>query len=278
MLRILTDTTSCLSPEAGLKHGIVVVPQLVLFKGKQYLEWVELTPAQHLEMLQDESALPASRPISVDGFEQALRPLVEAGDSVICIHPSRKLSEIMDIVGQAASRFPNADIRVLDSDQIASPMATMAIQAAEWARQGVNVNEVIHRLNRLNYKSKLYFLVATLDYLQRGGRIGGAKALIGKLLGIKPVLALQNGQVDQFETARTFRHGVVRLKELVVSLSQDEDTLLSVMHAGDPQSGQQLAQELAWTLNLAHPVPVYDIPPSVATHTGPGTLGVSFFR
>jgi DegV family protein with EDD domain len=277
MVRILTDTTSCLSPGVGGNYGITVVPQLVDFSGTRYREWLDLTPDAFLEKLAHASDMPASTPNTVDEFANMLQPLVESGESVICIGPSRKVSKTLEVVEQAAARFPGADIRLIDTRVIAGPNATLAILAAKWAANGQNADEIEKRLRAMVPHARVYVLVSTLDYLARGGRIGGASALVGNLLQLKPILTLKNGVVEQHEVARTFRHALVRLEEIAIALARPEwDLHLNVMHAGALEQCQTLAQDLAWKLSLTK-VPIYDLPPTVTCHTGPGSLAVSFF-
>ena len=277
MVHILTDTTSCLSPEAGQQFGITVVPQLVEFSGVRYREWVDLPPAAFIEKLKNSPEPPVSTPSSVEVFAEALRPLAEAGEGVICIGPSSKLSQTLAIMEQAAGRFPGADIRLVDTRQIGSANATLAMLAAQWAAEGQNIDRIETHLFQMLPNARVYFLVPTLDYLQRGGRIGGASAMVGRLLQLKPILTFTDGQVDQYDMVRTFRHALVRLQDLVVANARtDWELHLSVMHAGDEAQGKALAQGLAWMLSLPR-VPLYDVPPTITCHSGPGTLGVSFF-
>jgi DegV family protein with EDD domain len=276
-VHILADTTSCISPELGRQHGITVVPQLVDFSGKIYREWLDLTPADFVKKLQAAPEMPNSTPSGPEVFAEAMRPLVEAGDSIVCIMPSRLVSKTYDIVQQAAQRFPGADIRLVDTRLIASPNVTLALQAAQWAALGQSAEYIAQRLERMATRGRVYFLVSTLEYLAHAGRIGGAEAWLGNLLQLKPILTFTQGQVDRFDTVRTFRHALIRLADLVLENARtDWELHLTVMHAGDPEQGQALAQDLAYKLDVSK-VPLYDIPPTVACHTGPGTLGVAFF-
>ena len=124
---------------------------------------------------------------------------------------------------------------------------------------------------------RVFFLVATLEYLAKGGRIGGAQALLGSVLQIKPILTLRDGKVDQFERERTHKRAVARLKEIVLQdIRRDGQGYLSVMHAAVPQEAQALAGDLGMELGIRD-IPILDVPPAIVTHGGPGILGVSFF-
>jgi DegV family protein with EDD domain len=149
--------------------------------------------------------------------------------------------------------------------------------AAGWASAGDDADAIQARLRDLTPRCRVYFMVATLEYLAKGGRIGGASALLGSLLQIKPILTLRDGRVDQFERERTHKAALARLKTLVLEqIPRDGSGHLSVMHAGVPEQGQALADDLGAQLGLSG-VPILDVPPAIVTHAGPGLLGVSFF-
>jgi len=126
-------------------------------------------------------------------------------------------------------------------------------------------------------RARVYFLVDTLEYLARGGRIGGAARLLGSVLQIKPILSLQGGKVEPYEKERTHKRAVGRLKEIVMEqIPMDGSGYLTVMHAGVPYAAQKLAFELGDCVHQSY-VPIFDMPPAIVTHGGPGILGVAFF-
>jgi DegV family protein with EDD domain len=177
----------------------------------------------------------------------------------------------------AAQDFPDADIRVIDTRVIGSPLCTMVQQAALWAEAGVDADSIVQRLQSMTDRARLYFLVPSLEFLQRGGRIGGAQALLGSVLQIKPILCLQDGRVDRYESERTYKRALARLKELVVEQFPHAGAgFLTIMHAGVPDEGNALAADLSKRVNQED-VPVYNVPPAIVTHGGPGLLAASFF-
>jgi DegV family protein with EDD domain len=124
---------------------------------------------------------------------------------------------------------------------------------------------------------RIYFLVATLDFLARGGRIGGAAALVGSLLQIKPILTFREGKVDQFERERTYRRAFSRLAQIAIEqMPHDESAYPSVMHAGVPEEAQRMAAELAAASGISR-IPILNLPPAIVTHGGPGMVGIGFF-
>ncbi len=277
MIRIVTDSTAGLSPEMAQQYGIAVVPQVVIFGDEQFLELQELSAADFMARLQAARILPKTAAPSPGAFEAVYRPWVEAGDAILSIHPSADISGTMRGATTAAASFPGADLRLLDTRTIAGPLGRLVLLAAAMAAEGRQVDEIWQRLNDLAPRARIYFLVDTLDYLQRGGRIGGAAALVGSLLQVKPILGLSDGRVVVVERQRTHSRALNRLKELVITAAaRGEAAYLSVMDAGRPVLAQTLADELQAALD-APDVFSADLVPAIVTHTGPGALGVGFF-
>lgn len=277
MVKIITDTTSGLPLEIAQKYQIPVIPQVIIFGDKSYYEGVELDNAGFMQKLRASSTLPKTAAPPPELFVEQFDKLVPSGEPILCIHPSDEVSGTVRSALVAAKDFPGADIRVIDTRTVGSPLATLVQLAAEWAAAGESADTIEKRLNALIPRSRIYFCVATLEYLARGGRIGGATALLGSVLQIKPILILKDGKVNQFEKERTHRRAVARLKELVhTQYPHNRAGYLSIMHASVPDQAQVLANELGAELKLDN-VPVLDVPPAIVTHGGPGILAVAFF-
>jgi DegV family protein with EDD domain len=277
MVKIITDTTASLPDETARRYDIPVIPQVIVFGTDSYLEGIEIDKATFMERLKTSRELPKTAAPSPDLFVKEFERLVPEGEPILCIHPSSEVSGTVRSATVAARDFPGADIRVIDTRFIAGPLATMVILAAQWAEAGDDADAIEARLRDLTSRCRLYFMVATLEYLARGGRIGGASALLGGVLQVKPILTFQDGQVNQFERERTHKRAVARLKSLVLEqFPPDGSGRLSVLHADVPDQGQALADDLGAQLDLSQ-VPLYDIPPAIVTHAGPGLLGVGFF-
>jgi DegV family protein with EDD domain len=277
MVRIITDTTSCLHPAIARRYNIPVIPQVINFGEESYLEGVDIDISTFMEKLRTSPKLPKTAAPPPELFAREFERLVPTGETILCIHPSIEVSGTVRSAQVAALDFPEADIRVIDTRFIASPLGVLVEQAAQWAEQGISADEIESCLQKMIDRGRIYFLVSTLEFLAKGGRIGGASALLGSLLQIKPILTFRNGRVNQFEKARTMRNALTRLKDLVADeIARDGQGFLTVMHAGVPEQGQALADDLAARLDLTC-VPVFDMPPAIVTHGGPGILGVGFF-
>jgi DegV family protein with EDD domain len=277
MVNIVTDTTSCINLDIARNFGIPVIPQVVTFGEQSYLEGVDIDFNTFLEKLKSSKELPKTAAPPVIEFVRVFENLTASGEPILCIHPSADVSGTVRSALTAAAEFPGADIRVIDTRLIASPLGTLVELAAKWAQQGQDIDTIQSRIEAMAKRCRIYFLVATLDYLIRGGRIGGAQALVGSLLQIKPILTFHEGRVDQYDRARTMRHALERLKQIVCEQYPAKgEAHLTVLHGGVPDDGQALAKDLAALLNIPCPA-IYEMPPAIVTHAGPGVLGVGFF-
>jgi DegV family protein with EDD domain len=277
-IRIVTDTTAALPPEYARAHQIEVVPQIINFGAASFLEGVTLEYGEFIRRLKSSPQLPKTAAPQPGDLIDAYRRQLAHAQTIISIHPSSEVSGTVRSAQTAKNdAFPNADIRILDSRLVAGNLASMVIAATEWAEQGVGADEIIARLQVMIPRGRIYFLVATLEYLQRGGRIGGAAALIGTALQIKPILEMRNGRVEVLEKVRTYHHALARLKELVIEqCPRSPDAHLCVMHSDDLTGAQQLVADFQAALN-ARAIPIYHSSASITTHVGPGALAVGFF-
>jgi DegV family protein with EDD domain len=151
------------------------------------------------------------------------------------------------------------------------------LEAAAMASAGKSVDEIEARIKEMIPRGRLYFVVDTLEYLAKGGRIGGAKALVGELIQIKPILNIRNGQAEAYEQQRTRKRSLARLVEIVESqCPKSMSAHLSVIQVAAQDEARQLAEDLKSRMKVAE-VPIYELPPAIVVHGGPGTMGVGFF-
>ena len=277
MTHLITDTTSCITIEEGRNLGIPVIPQVIVFGEESFLEGIDMDNQAFLDRLSKSANLPKTAAPPVQEFISTFARLVPSGEAILCLHPSADVSGTVRSALTAAAEFPGADIRVIDTRLVASPLASLVLQAREWSLQGMPTDLLEQNIREMAKRGRVYFLVSGLDFLARGGRIGGAQALLGGLLQIKPILKFQDGKVDQYERERTHRRALSRLKQIVIDQAPAHgNSYLTVLHAGVPEQGHSLAEELGKSLGLSS-ISVYDMPPAIVTHAGPGVLGAGFF-
>jgi DegV family protein with EDD domain len=277
MIKIVTDTTSALSHEYCHQHEIELVPQVIRFGEKTFLEGVELEEPEFLQRLKSSAQLPATAAPAPGLFDPAYRQASEQQQAVLSIHPSTDVSGTVASATVARNMYPQADIRVIDMRTVAGCLGEAVKLAVEWRDAGRSVDQIEAELRSWIPRSRTYFLVATLDYLRRNGRIGGASSLIGSMLQIKPILQLYNGRVEPLDKVRTHQKALERLKELILTeCPRAPEARLSVMHADAVEDAQRLRAELSAALGLTD-VPLYSVGPAITTHAGPGVLAVGFF-
>jgi DegV family protein with EDD domain len=283
MVKIVGDTTSGLSDSFAEAHNIPIIPQVIIFGETSYLEGVEITYETFMEKLKAAEALPKTAAPPPELFTEVFERFAREGEPVVCVLPSAAVSGTVRsaMVGRQMTierGYHDLDVRIVDTGMIASLVATLLRLASAWAEAGESADVVEARVRAMSDRGKIYFLVDTLKYLAMGGRIGGAAALLGSMLQVKPVLTFKHGEIDTFEKVRTHKRAVERLKQLVIEqIASGEEGHLSLMHAAADEEVAALADFFREHLNLDD-IPILAVPPAVVTHGGPGVLGVGFFE
>lgn len=277
MVKIIADTT-CSLPRGLLKErGIALIPQVVMFGETSYHDDTEIDTATFLQKLKASANLPKTAAPEPALYYPHFEAAKKAGDSVIVVAPSGKVSGTVRSAQTAVQEFPGLDVRVVDTLTISCNLGSLVLAADDMARAGATADAIVANLSARIPRGRIYFLVATLEYLAKGGRIGGAKKLLAELLEIKPILTIREGQVEPFEQQRTHKRALARLAEVVrEQCPQRADACLAVMHA----EAETEARELASTLQSwwgGGDVPIYELPPAIITHGGPKAMGVGFF-
>ena len=282
MVKIIGDTTSGFPEAYARQYDITIIPQVITIDGVSYLEGIDIDYHTFLARLATVRELPKTAAPYPELFVEVYRRLAPSKEPILCILPSSIVSGTVRSAAVALriaieQGLTDLDVRIIDTQLIASPVATLLKLAAEWAATGLDADTIEARVGAMARRGKIYFSVETLKYLTMGGRIGGAAALVGSALQVKPVLTFRDGQIEAFEKIRTHRRAVDRLKELVMTqISQNGDGFLSIMHADVEDEAQELADEMRARLGISD-VPILAVPPAVVTHGGPGVLGVGFF-
>jgi DegV family protein with EDD domain len=251
---------------------------MIHFGEDSYTEGINIDIERFLYLLKSSSQLPKTSAPPPDMFKALFLQYENTEESILCIHPSAELSGTVRSAEIAKLDFPQLDIRVIDSELIASPLGIIVHRAAIWASQGLSADRITVEVMKLAKRSRIYFLVATLDYLAKGGRIGGASALLGNALKVKPILTLADGLVEQHSKERTFSKALTQIKSLVLSQYPDkEDGHLTIMHADNYELAIELADEFTQDLSIQTPL-ISNLPPAIITHVGPGSIAVGFFE
>ncbi|UCC86059.1 MAG: DegV family protein [Anaerolineales bacterium] len=276
MIKIVTDSTNYLPPGELEKYDVRVVPLNVHFGESQtFQEGVTLNHDQFYAKLAEASELPTTSQPSPGQFLQIFSELSEAGHDILCIVISSRLSGTYQSALDAKSMLPEANIVVIDTYSVASPLGLMVITAAEMAADGHTMEEIVARVEQMKRDMRVYFVVDTLEYLQKGGRIGAAAAFLGTLLKVKPILMLDDGVVKPLDKVRSKRKAIQRLlSELESHVSPGQPVQAIAMHAQAPGEVQELEAEIRHRFNCQRTI-FGEVGPVVGTHTGPGLLGAA---
>ncbi|GLW93710.1 DegV family protein [Actinokineospora globicatena] len=269
---VLTDSTAYLPEGSADRHGVHVVPLLVRVDGREGRDGLDIGPAQLAAALRERRMVTTSRPNPAE-FAENFRALLDAGaDGVLSVHLSRELSGTWESARLAAEEF-GAAVRVVDSRTTAMGLGFAVLRAAEVAATGAGGEAVEAAAVEAAAATKCFFVVETLEYLRRGGRIGAAAAMVGTALAVKPILHVADGQIVPLEKVRTTSRAVSRLVDLAVDAAGESPVGIAVHHLADPDRAADLATRLGARLPGATCV-VSELGAVIGAHTGPGVLGV----
>jgi len=274
-VRIVTDSSCDLPQPLCDELGIDVVPLTVRFGAEELLDRKEITTEQFWPRLSSSTVLPETAAPSVGAFHETFKALADTGaDGIVCINISSKLSATMQSAQIAADRlgeersgaFP---IAVVDSESASMGIGVHVLHAARRAREGADVETIVREVEERRTRTRLYFTIDTLEFLRRGGRIGGAQALLGSVLSIKPVLTMQHGVIEPVAKVRTRSKA---LRYLIDKAKETPVEELAVLHAnaGDIDEFCTTLEPLASREEMI----VSTIGPVVGVHAGPGTIGI----
>ena len=273
-IKVVTDSTSDLPADVAESLGIEVVPLNVHFGSDVYKDRVNLMPDAFYDKLINGDVLPTTSQPSVGEFIDVYERLGSDADGIVSVHISEKLSGTMNSA-RLASQQANADcpIEVVDTFQVSMGVGICAMEAAEVANSGGDMNQVILAARNAVTRSQCFFMLETLEFLQKGGRIGKAQALIGNLLKIRPMLMLQDGEVHPLGRERTRRKGIAKLVDTVEELAPISG--LAVMYSTGPDEAQTLAQNVSKFMIEGREPMMLQIGPVIGTYAGPDTLGIA---
>lgn len=277
MTIIVADTT-CGLPRALLaQRGISLIPQVVMFGEESFHDDKDLDTALFLQKLKAAKALPKTAAPEPSLYYPILEEARSKNESVVVVAPTGKASGTVRSAQTAAQEFPDVDVRVVDTQTISCNLGSLVLLADDMAKVGKSASQIVAKLEDMIPRGRIYFLVDTLEYLAKGGRIGGAKRLVAELLEIKPILQIKDGQVESFEQQRTKKRALARLVEITKEqCSGGAESHLCVLQVEAEKESQALVEELKSTIPVAE-IPIYELPPAILVHAGPRAMGIGFF-
>lgn len=276
-LAIVTDSTSDIEPERARALGIEVVPLFVVFGEKSYRDYIDLSREEFFQKLRSEKTLPITSQPTSKMFEEAFARHDVAGDEILCITISSKLSGTINAARAAAERFPNAKITLFDSQSAAGGLNLQVMLACELAKAGKPLAEIVVALERERRSQRLYACIPDLSHLQRNGRIGKAQAVLGTLMKIVPVLRLSDGGVDAEAQVRTFARAQETMLDLTMkNVNAIGEARFLVMHTDAPALAASVRDRLRQRLSgiLPRQLDILEAGPAIAVHAGAGAVGI----
>lgn len=274
-VRVITDSTADLPRDLADRLGIAVVPLIVRFGDRSFRDGVDMSPAEFLAELRAAPELPKTSQPPTAAFEEVFRAAIDVGQDVVCVTLASTVSGTHNAARLASENVAPDRIRVLDSGSASILTGLAAVEAARAAHGGADLDAVEAAARSVIRRAHLYAVLETLEYLQKGGRIGKAAAVVGSLLSVKPILTVRDGEVIPLERVRTWRRALDRIVEL--GRAQSPLACLAVLHVGNPGDADLLADRLS-DLVPKEEIIRGEIGPVIATYAGPGTVGIVAVR
>ena len=276
-VRIVTDSTSDIDDETAREMGITVVPQNVHFGRHTFEDNVTITPDMFYRRLSEVTELPTTSQASPGRFRQAYEELSRDADGIVSIHISSKISGTSNSASQGASATSyDCPIEVIDSGQASMGLGLVVLAAAETAMRGGSQSEVVAAALDAAGRAQCVCLFETLEYLERGGRIGKAQALVGSILRIKPMIIVRDGEVHPLGRARTFPRALAQLKEAARKFAPVDS--LAVMHSTTPEIASEVADDLKDMLPQGSEPYIARFGPALGVYAGPGAVGIALVQ
>jgi DegV family protein with EDD domain len=258
---------------------IAYLPQIIIFGDESFRDDKEIDTPRFLSKLRASSTLPKTAAPPPALYNPIFQEFATPGNTVFVITPSKDMSGTYRSAEVAAQDFPGADIRLIDTRTVAGGLGSIVLKAHQWLNEVTDPDIFEARIRELASRERVYFVVDTLEYLYKGGRIGGAQALFGSLLQVKPILTLRDGHTEAAENQRTKRRALDRITEIVSrECPHCVDGMLSVMHCDAETEARQMAGKLAQELSIpVEAIWIAEVPPAIVVHAGPKVLTISYF-
>lgn len=279
---ILTDSASDIDASVRQSLGIVAVPLKIMFGTETYVDAVTISSSEFFDKLKQSSVLPTTSQPSPLEFAEAYKAIYEQYGKdvqIIAVLLSGSLSGTYQSAMIAKSMLEeNIDITVIDSRKASFVHGMICVEAAKAAQAGKNKEQILEQIDRYLDEVQVYFVVDTLEFLQKGGRIGKASAVIGSLLNIKPILTLDTaGYVSAFDKVRGTKKALNRVFEVLQEYAQGKPVKIAVLHSSVPDQAAEVQERLKQEFRVTESW-LEQIGPVIGTHTGPGLLGIVMIK
>ncbi|MBN1668899.1 MAG: DegV family protein [Anaerolineales bacterium] len=275
---VVTDSTAYLPKELVDKYGIKVGPQVLIWGEETYRDGIDIQPTEFYQRLEKASVMPSSSQVAVQDFKNIFEELHNQGFEVLAVLISDLLSGTIASAEQARELVPGLKLEIVNSRSVAMAEGFQVLAAARAAQAGASLAACKQAAEAARERTGVVFAVDTLEFLHRGGRIGGAQRFLGTALKLKPILEVRDGRVDAVERVRTSKKAHARLVELVVERANGARRVhLATLHANAPDEAHALLADAQSQLNNVGEIIFSEVSPVVGTHAGPGTVGLAYY-
>jgi DegV family protein with EDD domain len=277
-IALVTDSTTYMPPELVKKYSISVAPQVLIWGDQTYKDGVDIQSGEFFTKLKTARVMPTTSQVAVVSFQEIFQDLVNKDFEVLALLVSSKLSGTVQSAQQAKELMNSAGekVNIVDSQSVAMALGFQVLAVARALEKGASLKEAVTLAEKSHEYTGIFFAVDTLEFLHRGGRIGGAQRFIGSALNLKPILAVQDGRVEGIERIRTKTKAHERILELTVENVRGRSPVhLATLHANAAEDAKALLARAEQILNPTESV-LTEVSPTVGTHAGPGTIGLAF--
>jgi DegV family protein with EDD domain len=273
---VVTDSTGYIPKDLIEQYEIPVAPLVVIWGEETLRDDIDIKPVEFYNRLKTAKVMPSTSQPPIPDFEKIFKRLHDDGFGILAILISNHLSGTIASAEQAKKNLPDATIEIFDSQSTAMAMGFQVLAAARTATEGGSLSECLAAATKAHQNSGILFAVDTLEFLHRGGRIGGASRYLGTALQLKPLLTLEEGKIEALERVRTKKKAHARLSDIVVErLSGKSNIRLATLHANAADDANVLLEKTSSRLDVVEKV-YSEVSPVIGTHVGPGTVGLAY--
>jgi fatty acid kinase fatty acid binding subunit len=277
-IAFVTDSTAYIPQELIRKYNVAVAPLVLVWGDKNYRDGVDIQPEEFYTQLKTAKVMPTTSQPSVEAMREIFQPLTDRGAEVLGVFISSKLSGTIQSAVQAREQMGTAGqkVTIIDSNACAMAAGFQLLAAVRAAHDGATLQDCVEIVERCRERAGVYFAVDTLEFLHRGGRIGGATRFIGSALNLKPILALRDGRVEAEDRVRTKSKALDKVLDLVASqVRGNQNIRLATVHANAEAEARELLDRASKELGAVESV-LAAVSPVVGAHAGPGTVGLAY--
>ena len=272
-LAIVTDSVSDISPKIAKELKITVVPLTVIFGTDQFLDGVELSNSEFFQKLETDPNHPSTSQPSPEAFVKTYEKLLKEGFEILSVHVSAKLSGTINSAEQAIKSLDTNKIKIVDTGTASMAQGLVAMSAARAVKNEKSLDELADMAETTAKKTNVYVAMDTMEFLKRGGRIGKARAMLGSILNIKPIITTDNGEIVPHSRARTIKKAISSMINDMGDKNQIVE--VAVLHSTTPDLAKDVLTQID-AQNLNNPGTITEIGPVVGTHAGPGCLAIAY--